>query len=636
MQVRNLLLSRCAALVAAGVCTVVLSAGMPLRSEAKPSPASVKIGTPVAAKTFRDIQGKTYTLRRSGTPAVYLFLGTQCPVANLYTPRILALKKAPSARNTAFFAVYPNAHETTAEVARHAKERGYEFSVIKDDGTLTAALGATMTPEAVLVDGQGVVRYRGRIDDNRDAAKVTTHDLKNALEAVSSGQKVARTEAPAFGCTILTAEPAATTPRLAKVTYARDVAPILQKNCLVCHRSGEVAPFAVETYAQAKIWAKQIKAYTSDRKMPPWKADSHGEFRDERRLTEKEIATLATWADVGAPAGDLKQTPKPPKFPTGWQLGKPDLVVEMPETYDVPAEGRDIYRCFIIPTNYDTDRWVSGVEVKPGNNAVVHHVIAYLDKSGVARKLDAADPGPGYTNPTPGNSPGILPVGLLAGWAPGNAPGLMPAGLGLMLPKGADIVLEVHYHMNGKPEKDRTKLGVHFAKAPVEKALHTLGVITLDIKIPAGEANHAVRADQIVYLPDGVQPKFRLSKDVSEDITVLGVTPHMHLVGRAMKVKAIFPDKSEKILVDVPDWDFNWQISYDFKQPVKLSKGTRLEIEARYDNSSSNPNNPNKPPKEVRYGEQSADEMCVAFLRYTQDNERLTQKLSTEKVSSSK
>jgi hypothetical protein len=632
MQFRNLQLSRFAAPVAAGVLAVTLNVGMTFRAEAKPRAASVKIGAKVAAKTFRDVNGKTHTLGKG----VYLFLGTQCPVANLYTPRILALKNAYRERDIRFFAVYPNAHETTAEVVRHAKGRGYDFPVIKDDGTLTSALGATMTPEVVLVDGQGMVCYRGRIDDNRDAARVTEHTAQNALEAMLSGKRIARAEAPAFGCTLLTAEPAATSPRLAKVTYARDVAPILQKNCLVCHRSGEVAPFAVETYAQAKIWAKQIKTYTADRKMPPWKADSHGEFRDERRLTEKEIATLAAWADAGAPAGDLKQTPKPPKFPTGWQLGKPDLLVEMPETYDVPAEGRDIYRCFIIPTNYDTDRWVSGVEVKPGNNAVVHHVIAYLDKSGVARKLDAADPGPGYTNPTPGNSPGILPVGLLAGWAPGNAPGLLTPGLGIMLPKGADIVLEVHYHMNGKSEKDRTKLGVHFAKAPVEKALHTLGVITLDIKIPAGEANHAVRADQIVYLPDGVQPNFRLSKDVSEDITLLGVTPHMHLVGRAMKVKAIFPDKSEKMLVDVPDWDFNWQISYEFKQPLKLPKGTRLEIEARYDNSSSNPNNPNKPPKEVRYGEQSADEMCVAFLTYTQDNERLTQKLTEEKISSSK
>ncbi|MCS6775161.1 MAG: redoxin family protein [Chloroherpetonaceae bacterium] len=588
----------------------------------RPRTAAREINVPVRPLRFRDLGGRAYTLGAGNGPAVYLFLATECPVANGYTPRILALEKAYRERGVRFFAVYPNAHEPVSVVARHARERGYTFPVVKDNGTLARALGATMTPEAVLVDRQGMVRYRGRIDDNRDPAKVRQRDLQEALSAVLEGRRVARPTAPAYGCAILfDTKPAKT--QEARVTYARDVAPILQQNCLVCHRQGEVAPFALETYAQARVWARQIKIYTQNRRMPPWRANSNGEFHNERRLTDQQIATLAAWVDAGAPPGDLKQTPPPPKFPSGWQLGEPDVVLEMPETYEVPAEGRDVYRCFVIPTGFTEDRWVTGVEVRPGNRAVVHHVIGYLDRSGRARQLDAADPGPGYNNPTPGNVPGFVPVGMLAGWAPGNAPQVMPPGVGMLVPRGADLVLEVHYHMNGKPEKDRTKIGLHFAKGPIEKAMHTMAVLTTSIRIPPGEANHVIRTNNIVYLPDAINPMFRMGLSLGQDITVLSVMPHMHLIGRSMKVRAILPDGSERLLVDVPDWDFNWQMTYVFKQPVRLPRGTRLEVEARYDNSSSNPFNPNTPPKEVRYGEQSTDEMCVAFLNYTQDSQRL-------------
>jgi hypothetical protein len=386
------------------------------------------------------------------------------------------------------------------------------------------------------------------------------------------------------------------------------VAPILYQNCVTCHRRGEVAPFALETYPQARTWAQAIKTMTASRKMPPWKAASNGEFHNERHLTGAEITTLAAWADAGAPRGDPKLLPPRPQFASGWKLGEPDLVVEMPETYELGPEGRDLYQCFVIPTQFGENRYVSAVEVQPGNRNIVHHVIGFLDTSGTARKLDAADPAPGFPNPTPGNAPGFAPAGMLGGWAPGNDPRHLPPGVGNLLPRGADIVMEVHYHRNGKTEKDRTRLGVHFVKGPVEKRFRMDGVINRTFRIPPGDAAHVVQGR--TTLP--------------RDVTVLSVTPHMHVIGRTMKAVAILPDGKEKVLIDVPDWDFNWQLTYTFKEPVKLPQGTRIEVAARYDNSTGNPNNPNRPPREVTWGEQTTDEMLVFFFGYTVDAERLT------------
>lgn len=610
------------ALKRAGLLLMLSALGLPViaawSSAAGARATAAKVGTPAAG--FRDLDGRSHALLQPAElPAVYLFLATECPVSNVYTPRILALAKEYRGRGVRFFGIYSNAHERAPEIRRHAAERAYPFPIVRDDGRLAAGLGAKVTPEAVLLDRSGAVRYRGRIDDNRDPAQVTTHDLQAALDAVLAGRKVARAETPAFGCTILMGQTAGRADTAGKsasaskqqgprVTYTQHVASILQQNCVVCHRRGEVAPFALETYPQAVVWAKAIKSYTASRKMPPWKADSHGEFHDERRLTQAEIATLGAWADAGAPYGDPRRLPPPPRFRAGWKLGQPDMIVEMPESYALAADGRDIYRCFVIPTDLAEDRWVSAIEVQAGNRAVVHHVLAFLDTSGAARKLDAADPGVGYTNPTPGNAPGFQPAGLLGVWAPGNEPRHLPAGVGNRLPKGADIVLEVHYHKNGKPESDRTRFGVYFAQGPIEKGLRRTAVFNLGLRIPADAASHEVPAGWT--LP--------------EDITLLDVFPHMHLIGRAMKAKAILPDGQEKLLVDVPDWDFNWQLTYTFKEPLKLPKGTRIAVTARYDNSAGNPNNPNKPPREMKWGEQTTDEMCALLLDYTRDAERLT------------
>ena len=268
------------------------------------------------------------------------------------------------------------------------------------------------------------------------------------------------------------------------------------------------------------------------------------------------------------------------------------------------AEGDDIYRCFVVPSNFAEDRWVSAMEVRPGNSLVVHHVIVYLDTSGQARKKDAADAGPGYTS---FGGPGFTPVGTLGGWAPGNFPRRLPQGIGSRLPKGADIVLQVHYHRSGKEEIDRTKIGLYFCEGPVDKELHILPLAQPDLNIPPGEKNYEAKASFTSPI----------------DATVLSIAPHMHLLARDMTVWATLPDGTKKKLVRVPDWDFNWQTSYVFKEPVKIPAGSTLSLVAHYDNSTDNPRNPSNPPRLTTWGEETRDEMCIAFFGFTLDAEHL-------------
>jgi len=404
-------------------------------------------------------------------------------------------------------------------------------------------------------------------------------------------------------------------PPAAAVTYARDIAPILYQNCTTCHRAGEVAPFTLSCYADAKKRARQIALVADQRVMPPWKADSHGEFQDERRLTGGQIALLKRWAEAGAPEGSRGQEPPAPHFAAGWALGKPDLIASASAPYTTPAEGRDVYSCYVIPTDFAEDRYVSTIDVRPGNRAVVHHAIAYVDTGGTARRLaaEASDGGPGY--PESGGI-GFLPAGMLGGWAPGATPHPLPADTGIALPKGADIVLEVHYHPDGRPETDLTQVALYFNKGAVARPMHLFPLANLGLHIPAGDRDHEVRA----------------SLPVIFDASVLTIFPHMHVLGRRMTVTATLPDGTTKPLVDVPDWDFNWQGFYAYKRPVRLPAGSRVDLVAHYDNSAGNPRNPSSPPKAVTWGEQTTDEMCLCYLGFTIDAERAPPQVKTSSL----
>lgn len=403
------------------------------------------------------------------------------------------------------------------------------------------------------------------------------------------------------------AETSRRTARKANLTFNKDIAPIVFNNCATCHRAGEVAPFTLTSYEDVKKRAQQIADVTKTKYMPPWHADSHGEFRNERKLSDEQIAMLEQWAGDGAKRGS-GPAPTPPKGNAGWGMGEPDLIVQPAQSYTMRAEGVDDYRCFVIRNTNNEDRYVSAMEVRPGNAKVVHHVIAYLtnDPRVAKKEAETTDGQPGYTS---FGGIGVTPIGTLGGWAPGNYPTRLPEGTGVLWPKGADIVLQVHYHASGKPETDLTRLGLHFCKKPVDKQLRIFPIFG-SLNIPAGEPNYRVKSYDF---------------PVPWDATVLQVMPHMHLLGKEMVITATLPNGDKKTLVNVPRYDFNWQTTYVYKEPVKLPKGSKIGLTARYDNSTSNPANPSNPPRAVGWGEQTTDEMCIGFVFFTLDDEFITQ-----------
>jgi len=382
----------------------------------------------------------------------------------------------------------------------------------------------------------------------------------------------------------------------AALSFNKHIAPILFGNCVSCHRPGEVAPFSLISYADVKKKLKLVVRTTQEKIMPPWKAEpGHGEFAGARVLSSEQISTIKKWADAGALEGNPSDLPTAPKFTSDWHLGTPDLVIEMAEAYTVPTEGKDIYRCFVIPINNTEDKYVSAIEYRPGNRAVVHHALLFLDTAGNARKRDAADPKPGYSS---GGGPGFVPSGGLGGWAPGLFPQPYPEGVAAVIQKNSDLVIQTHFHPSGKVETEKSSVALYFAKKPTTRILVGSGLTSINIDIPAGEKNY--KAATSVTLP--------------VDTEWVSVTPHAHLLCKEIKADYILPGGEKKPLIWIKDWDFNWQDQYQFKTPLKLPKGTQIEMEFTYDNSADNERNPSNPPTRVRLGEQTNDEMALLFM----------------------
>jgi len=336
--------------------------------------------------------------------------------------------------------------------------------------------------------------------------------------------------------------------------------------------------------------------------MPPWKpVEGHGDHVDVRRLSDSDREDLVRWAEGGCPAGELARAPKATPRPEGWSLGTPDLVLTMPRAWKVPSSGPDDYRCFVLPTGLKADQEVVAVEYRAGNKRVVHHVLGFVDTAGEGRRRDAADPAAGYTS---FGGPGFLPTGEMGGWAPGNAPRFLPDGVARPLPAGSDIVIQVHYHPNGTQETDITKVGLYFAKTPAKRHLRILPLLA-KVDVPPGDPAWNTR--QSYALPMQVDALF--------------VVPHMHLLGRKIRVDARLPDGKSEPMVRIDDWDFNWQDTYAFREPVRLPRGSVLTLDATFDNSASNPRQPVAQPRRVTWGEATTDEMCVAFVGYVVENE---------------
>lgn len=399
-------------------------------------------------------------------------------------------------------------------------------------------------------------------------------------------------------------------------TYSRDVQPLLQAKCSSCHQRGRVGPFALQTYDQARKRAFDIAAVVESRSMPPWRADPDfgPRLKHDPSLTRAEIDLLRDWAEANAPRGE-PTSPAPTDAESsrpreeenddaGWLLGPPDIALEMAEEFVVPAAGSDLYRCFVLPSNLSRDVYVSAIEFRPGNSRVVHHMMAFIDLRGGARARDAADPGPGYVSYS---GAGVIVDGELGGYAAGNQVTHLPEGVGRLVPRGADIVIQIHYHPTGKVERDRSRLGLHLSRKPVRQTIHWANATNDKFRLPPGASNIEVKASWFVPV----------------DVEALGVTPHMHELGRDFRMTATLPGGKVQDLIFIPRWDPSWQNTYYFEDRIPLPKGTTVQVVAHYDNSA-HARNPHRPPQLVRWGPEATDEMCVGYIGVVKKGQDLT------------
>ncbi|MGA2214414.1 MAG: cytochrome c, partial [Bryobacteraceae bacterium] len=370
----------------------------------------------------------------------------------------------------------------------------------------------------------------------------------------------------------------------APVSFYKDVLPVLQKNCQTCHRPGEIAPASFLSYESTRPWAKAIKTAVLTKKMPPWFADPHfGKFANDRRLSEADIRTLVAWVDAGAPAGDSKDAPKPVDWVEGWRIGKPDVVISMPLEYHVPASGTIDYQYIVIPTGFTEDKYVQLAEARPGDTKLVHHIIAFVREPGNPWMKDAK-PGVPYVPKEPELSPeeqkkeeeaeaklpGIPFQGdFLVDYAPGTVPEVIKPGRAKLIKAGSDLVLQMHYTANGTEGTDISKIGLIFSKTPPKERMLTINTANLTFSIPPGAPDTKVDAKMTLQ----------------QDATLVSFLPHMHFRGSSFEYRATYPDGKKEVLLSVPHYEFNWQLTYDLAREKKLPKGTVIECEAHFDNS---------------------------------------------------
>lgn len=385
------------------------------------------------------------------------------------------------------------------------------------------------------------------------------------------------------GASIAAAAAAAMWSAPANPNFSKHVAPILNNRCVECHRAGEAAPMAFTSYKEARPWAKAIKAAVLTKKMPPWLADpAHGKFSNDRRLSNEEIETIVAWADTGAAEGNPKDLPPAPKFEPGWVIGKPDVVFDIGQEFDVPASGEVPYKYFTVETNFKEDTWIEAAECRPDKRGVVHHIIVFLQDP----KENLAGSG--------GN--------LLVGWAPGDPPLQLSEGTARLVRAGSKLRFQMHYTPNGTAVKDKSYVGLKFAKAAPKYRSLTGRAINVAFKIPPQAEAHEVKASQVL----------------KQDIRMTSLMPHMHVRGKDFEYSVVYPDGRQEVLLKVPRYDFGWQLSYQFATPLELPKGSRIECVAHFDNSANNKFNPD-PTKEVRWGDQTWEEMMIGWFNYTVD-----------------
>ena len=594
-----------------GIVASVVMADPPQSASRKPNPQvdpetettppqrPTLIGRQVANFVLPDHTGTQISLADfdDRQAMVLFFTGTECPISNLYLVELEKIQKDYSQRGLQVVGINSNTGTTAAELTEHRREYKLTIPILADSAQRVAdRLGAQRTAEVFLLDRQRVVCYHGRVDDRFGYtfknATPRRRDLRQALDQLLDGGQITVSETAPLGCLITRTKK---TQQDSTITYAKDISRILQQRCHECHRPGMVGPFSLLTYQDAVKHSAMIKEVVLQGRMPPWHADPrYGHWSNNRKMQQQEVDTLIAWIDAGVPFGDKQHLPPPKTYADGWTIDQPDVVFELPREITVPADGVVPYLYFDVPTHFKEDVWIQAAEARPGNRAVVHHII-------VSYKL------PGEKN--------WRRRGHICGTAPGDPPTILPPGVAKKIPAGAILKFQMHYTPTGKVEKDRSQVGFIFYKGdtPPTALARTRGIMNGRFRIPAGNAHHAVTA----------------SYTFREDVKLLNLMPHMHLRGKDFLYRAQYPNGKTKILLSVPRYDFNWQNTYRFASPLRLPKGTRIDCLAHFDNSADNPANPDA-TQEVRWGDQTWEEMMIGWVGYVPDQQTSTPDTSSK------
>lgn len=545
----------------------------------------VGIGRQIDAFQLHDFRGKEHSLEdyAEKQAVVVVFLGTECPLVQLYGRRLSELQEQYAEQGVQLLGINANRQDNLTEIGAYARINDISFPILKDPRNEVAdQFGAERTPEVFVLDHQRVVRYRGRIDDQYGVgyqkAEVARSHLAAAIDEVLAGETVTQPHVEAVGCIIGRVPEVTPT---GDVTYSNQIARLMQDRCIECHRTGEIGPFTLTNYEDVAAWGEMIREVVNDGRMPPWFASpEYGEFLDDAHLSDEEKLLINTWVDHGCPQGDLSELPPPRGFIEGWGIKEPDAVFHMSdEPFEVPAEGVINYKYYTVDPGWTEDKWVTASEARPGNRSVVHHILVFIKK-----------PGHKYFPALPGE--------LISAYAPGMKPTVASENMAFRVPAGSKIIFQMHYTANGTPHEDNSYVGFRFVdEADVKMEVESGMAINSTFFIPPKTPDHKVVAQERFY----------------RDTYLLGVNPHMHLRGKSFRYEAFYPDGSREILMDCPEYDFNWQLGYKYVEPKFLPKGTRVVCTAHYDNSADNLNNPD-PNRWVMFGEQNWNEMMIGFF----------------------
>ena len=547
-------------------------------------PTEHGVGRMLPDLSLRFLGGKT--LRLGGTTTVLALFSSTCPLSNKFGPELARIEKDLAPKGIAMFLVNAAPSDTSEEVQKFVSTYKLTSPIIDDkDKALVTALQATATTETFVLDAQRTLLYRGAISDQyglgyaKDSA--TRNYLRDAIDLIERGLplKFAATTAP--GCALDVQNKTAAT----NITYHRDIARIMQANCVECHHKNGLGPFSLETLADVTEHAPMIKKQITRGAMPPWfAAPSNSEhenpWANDRSLSAQDKADLLAWLDSSRPAGDEKDAPIARHFEESWTLGKPDYIVQIPKPISIKAEGTMPYQFVVAETTLTEDKWVQGYEIVPTDRSVVHHVIVNMHEG--KGKIRDRDEGNG---------------GYWAAYVPGNSGKLYPTGYARKLPAGAKLSFQIHYTPSGKATTDQVRIGLIFAKEPPRYAVKTLQLTNHKLKIPAGAEHHVETYSQVVPF----------------DLNIMAYVAHMHVRGKSFKYEVTTPDGKSETLLDIPHYDFNWQLRYDYKQARYIPRGSTMKITAAFDNSANNPANPD-PTKTVRWGQQTFDEMMIGYV----------------------